>query len=257
MAEATKNGVLRAEKLVKDYGKSRVVDNVSFELRAGEIVGLLGPNGAGKTTSFKMLIGFTAPTAGEVYFNDTRITNMPIHKRALLGISYLPQQTSVFRKMTVRENLMAILQARGKAKKDIRPIVNQLLEELGIEYVEHRLAERLSGGEMRRVEIARALTTDPTFIFLDEPFTGIDPPTVEDIQEIIRRLCRTRGLGILITDHNVRETLGITDRSYMMHSGQVLVSGTVQEILQNDRIKQIYLTENIVEDLEKRTKAGV
>lgn len=250
--EVKRDAVLRAEKLTKDYGSNRVVNEVNLELKAGEVVGLLGPNGAGKTTSFKMLVGFTAPTGGRVFFDDIEITNMAIHKRARLGIAYLPQETSVFRKMTVRENLMAILQAQGYAKKEIRPIVNQLLEELGIEYVEHRLAEKLSGGEKRRVEIARALTTNPTFIFLDEPFTGIDPPTVEDIQEIIRKLCKTRGIGILITDHNVRETLGITDRSYMMDEGVVLVSGRVKEILQNEKIKEKYLTQSIVEDLAKR-----
>lgn len=256
MNEVNRDAIIRAQNLVKDYGTNRVVNEVSLEVRAGEVVGLLGPNGAGKTTTFKMLVGFTAPNGGRVTLNERDITNMPIHKRARLGISYLPQESSVFRKMTVRENLMAILQAQGHNKKRIRPIVNNLLEELGIEYVEHRTAEKLSGGEKRRAEIARALTTNPTFIFLDEPFTGIDPPTVEDIQGIIRNLCATRGLGILITDHNVRETLGITDRSYMMSDGQVVVSGSVQEILQNAHIKEKYLTKSIVDDLSKRGESS-
>lgn len=250
--QVKRDAVLTGKGLVKDYGKNRVVDQVSLKLKAGEVVGLLGPNGAGKTTTFKMLVGFLDPTDGKVFFDDTEITSLPIHKRARLGIAYLPQESSVFRKMTVRENLMSVLQARGHSKKTIRPIVNGLLEELGIGYVQHRLAEKLSGGEKRRVEIARALTTNPTFIFLDEPFTGIDPPTVEDIQGIIRRLVEDRGIGILITDHNVRETLGITDRSYMMDEGHVIVSGSVSEILQNDRIKEKYLTQSIVEDLMKR-----
>jgi len=252
MIDVKRDAVLRAEHLVKIYGTNRVVDRVSLQVKAGEVVGLLGPNGAGKTTTFKMLVGFTAPNEGKVFFDDKEMTGMPIHKRARLGIAYLPQESSVFRRMTVRENLMAILQARGYDKKEIRPTVNRLLEELGIEYVEHRIAEKLSGGEKRRVEIARALTTNPTFIFLDEPFTGIDPPTVEDIQGIIRGLAEKRGIGILITDHNVRETLGITDRSYMMDEGHVIVSGTVAEILQNARMREKYLTQSIVEDLSKR-----
>lgn len=250
------NAILRADALAKEYGKARVVNGVSIELHAKEVVGLLGPNGAGKTTTFKMLVGFTAPTEGRVFFNDQEITKMPIHKRARLGISYLPQEMSVFRKMTVRENLMAVLQARGHNKAEIRPRANQLIEELGIGYIQHRMAEKLSGGEKRRVEIARALMTRPTFIFLDEPFTGIDPPTVEDIQQIIRSL-RDRGLGILITDHNVRETLGITDRSYMMYNGDVLVSGAVEDILKNEQIKEKYLTQSIVEDLSKRGTAAL
>ncbi len=252
MNEVKRDAVIRAENLVKDYGSNRVVNEVSLEIKAGEIVGVLGPNGAGKTTTFKMLVGFTDPTGGSVYFDGKAITRMPIHERARLGIAYLPQETSVFRRLTVRENLMAILQAQGHGKPRIRPIVNNLLEELGIEYVQHRVAEKLSGGEKRRVEIARALTTNPTFIFLDEPFTGIDPPTVEDIQEIIGNLVRDRGIGILITDHNVRETLGITDRSYMMADGKVLVSGTVSEILENETIKRVYITASIAEDLSKR-----
>lgn len=245
------DAVITTEHLVKDYGPARVVNDVSVTVKAGEIVGLLGPNGAGKTTTFKMLVGFTAPTSGKIFFDGKDMTTMPIHHRARLGISYLPQETSVFRKMTVRENLMAVLQAQGHAKSEIRPLVNDLIEELGIGYVEHRIAEKLSGGEKRRVEIARALMTGPTFIFLDEPFTGIDPKTVEDIQKIIQEL-RKKGLGVLITDHNVRETLNITDRSYMLHSGVVMVSGTVTEVLANANVRDNYLTQSIVEDLSRR-----
>ncbi|HMX63096.1 MAG TPA: LPS export ABC transporter ATP-binding protein [Candidatus Sumerlaeota bacterium] len=248
-----KDAVITTEHLVKDYGPARVVNDVSVTVKAGEIVGLLGPNGAGKTTTFKMLVGFTQPTQGKIFFDGNEMTNMPIHMRARLGISYLPQETSVFRKMTVRENLMAVLQAQGHAKAEIRPLVDQLVEELGLGYVERRLAEKLSGGEKRRVEIARALMTGPTFIFLDEPFTGIDPKTVEDIQKIIQNL-RNKGLGVLITDHNVRETLNITDRSYMLHSGVVLVSGTVSEVLANSSVRDKYLTQSIVEDLSRINK---
>lgn len=248
-----KDAVITTEHLVKDYGPARVVNDVSVTVKAGEIVGLLGPNGAGKTTTFKMLVGFTQPTQGKIFFDGNEMTNMPIHMRARLGISYLPQETSVFRKMTVRENLMAVLQAQGHAKAEIRPLVDQLVEELGLGYVERRLAVKLSGGEKRRVEIARALMTGPTFIFLDEPFTGIDPKTVEDIQKIIQNL-RNKGLGVLITDHNVRETLNITDRSYMLHSGVVLVSGTVSEVLANSSVRDKYLTQSIVEDLSRINK---
>jgi lipopolysaccharide export system ATP-binding protein len=250
--EVKRDAVIRAENLEKFYGSKCVVNKVSLEVKAGEVVGLLGPNGAGKTTTFKMLVGFTAPKSGKVFFDDNNITSMPIHKRARLGISYLPQESSVFRNMTVRENLMAILQGQGYGKKQIRPIVNDLLDELRIGYIQHQSAGSLSGGEKRRVEIARSLTTNPTFIFLDEPFTGIDPPTVEDIQGIIRSLCKDRGIGILITDHNVRETLGITDRSYMMSEGQVLVSGSVSTVIKDERIRDSYLTESIVIDLENR-----
>ncbi len=250
--DVKKEAVLRGENLVKIYGNNTVVNDVTVDVKAGEVVGLLGPNGAGKTTTFKMLVGFTQPNGGNVYFDDTALTNMPIHKRARLGIAYLPQETSVFRKMTVRENMMAVLQARGMDKKEIRPIVNDLLEELGVGHIQHRTADKLSGGEKRRVEIARALTTNPTFIFLDEPFTGIDPPTVEDIQGIIRKLAETRGIGILITDHNVRETLGITDRSYMMDQGKVLVAGRVSEVIENKEIQERYLTQSIITDLRNQ-----
>ena len=242
--------VIRGENLVKDYGTTRAVKNASPEVRSGEVVGLLGANGAGKSTTFKMLVGFTHPTSGKVYFNDREISGMPIHLRARLGISYLPQESSVFRRLTVRENLMAIMQARGHGKKEIRPRVNELLKELGITHLSERIAERLSGGEKRRLEIARALTTRPSFLFLDEPFTGIDPPTVQDIQEIIRGLAK-KGLGILITDHNIRETLGITHRSYILLEGEVIVAGSVRTILANQKVREEFLTETIAADLER------
>lgn len=241
---------IRGENLVKEYGSARVVNNVTLEVEAGEIVGLLGANGAGKSTTFKMLVGFTRPTEGRVYFNDREISHLPIHERARLGISYLAQETSVFRKLTVRENLMAIMQALGHSKKEIRPRVNELLDELGIAHIQKRLAEKLSGGEKRRLEIARALMTRPQFIFLDEPFTGIDPPTVEDIQGIIAALSE-KGLGILITDHNVRETMKITNRSYILLEGEVIVSGSVADIVANQQVRTKFLTDTIAEDLTR------
>jgi lipopolysaccharide export system ATP-binding protein len=250
-AESTQTAVLRADKLVKEYGSARVVREVSIEVRAGEIVGLLGPNGAGKSTTFKMLVGFTAPTEGKVFLNDRPLNGMPIHERSRLGIAYLPQDVSIFRKMTVRQNLMAIMQALGAPKQEIRPRMNDLLEELGIGHLKDRTAEKLSGGEKRRVEIARALMTKPTFLFLDEPFTGIDPMTVEDIQGIVKALAK-RGLGILITDHNLRETLHITKRSYVLLDGQVAASGSVQEILDNQLVRSKFFTQSIVEDISRR-----
>lgn len=246
MAEKT---TIRTDSLVKQYGKARVVKGVSLQVSTGEIVGLLGPNGAGKTTTFKMMVGFEPPTEGRVYFADEDITSLPIHQRARRGISYLAQETSVFRKLTVRDNLKAIMQARGVPRGEIRKRIDRLEEELGIGHLRRRTADRLSGGEKRRVEIARALTTNPKFIFLDEPFAGIDPPTVEDLQGIIRQL-RDRGLGILITDHNVRETLLVTDRSYMLLDGLVIVSGNVQEVATHPEIRGRYLTDRIVRDLQ-------
>lgn len=241
---------IHADNLVKDYGPKRVVKNVNLEVHSGEVVGLLGANGAGKSTTFKMLVGFTKPTEGRVYFNDKEISHLPIQERARLGIAYLAQEPSIFRKLTVRENLMAIMQALGHSKKEIRPKVNALLEELGITHLKNNIAERLSGGEKRRLEIARALMTEPAFIFLDEPFTGIDPPTVEDIQGIVQSLAK-KGLGILITDHNLRETMKITDRSYILLEGEVIVSGSVADIVANNTVRTKFLTETIAEDLTR------
>lgn len=243
--------VIRAEQLIKEYGSTRVVDGVDIEIRAGEIVGLLGPNGAGKSTTFKMLVGFTKPTAGRVTFNGQDMSQLPIHLRARLGIAYLPQETSVFRKMTVRQNLMAVMQALGYSKKEIRPRMKELMKELGITELEDRLAEKLSGGEKRRVEIARALMTRPKFLFLDEPFTGIDPVTVEDIQGIVKALC-AKGLGLLITDHNLRETLHITRRSYILLDGKVAAHGSVKEILDSKIVRERFFTQSIVEDVSRR-----
>ncbi|MDK2970943.1 MAG: lipopolysaccharide export system ATP-binding protein [Candidatus Sumerlaeota bacterium] len=240
---------IRTSSLVKEFGNRRVVDGVSISVKTGEIVGLLGPNGAGKTTTFKMIVGFERPTKGKVYFGERDITSKPIHERARLGVSYLAQETSVFRKMTVRDNLKAILEAHRVPRAEIRTRIDKLEEELGIGHLRRQKAETLSGGEMRRVEIARALTTNPKFIFLDEPFAGIDPKTIEDLQIIIAQL-RDRGLGVLITDHNVRETLHITDRSYILLSGVVTVSGSVDEIAQNEQIRSQYITDRIVRDLE-------
>ena len=240
---------VRTEGLVKEYGKARVVKGVSLSVSTGEIVGLLGPNGAGKTTTFKMMVGFEPPTEGRVFFGDDDITGLPIHKRALRGISYLAQETSVFRNLSVRDNLKAILEARRVPRKEMRERIERLEEELGIGHLRRRVASKLSGGEKRRVEIARALTTDPKFIFMDEPFAGIDPPTVEDLQQIIQQL-RDRGLGILITDHNVRETLQVTDRSYVLLDGVVTVAGTMEEVAQHPEVRARYLTDRIIRDLE-------
>lgn len=242
---------IRAEKLVKTYGKTTVVNQVSIDLHQGEIVGLLGPNGAGKSTTFKMLTGFIRPTEGNVFFGGKDVSGMPIHMRARQGIGYLPQETSIFRKLTVRQNLMAVLQALGKSKKEIRPRANRLLAELGVDHLKDRIGEKLSGGEKRRVEIARALMTEPKFLFLDEPFTGVDPRTVEDIQGIIKVL-RNKGLGILITDHNIQETTGITDRSFILWEGEVLASGNIDEIIENRDVQEKFFTEPILEDLRNR-----
>jgi len=239
---------IRTENLVKEYGSNRVVSDVSLEVNTGEIVGLLGPNGAGKTTTFKMIVGFEKPTQGKVYLNDEEITGLPIHQRARKGISYLAQVTSVFKKMSVRDNMKAILEAQKVSRSEIHHRLDELEKELGISHLRRRPAGVLSGGEMRRVEIARALTTKPDFIFLDEPFAGIDPRTVEDIQQLIAEL-RDRGLGILITDHNVRETLTITDRSYMLLDGKVEASGTMQEVTSNPAIRTRYITDRIAADL--------
>jgi len=227
--------------LVKDYGKRRVVNDVNIEIAEGEIVGLLGPNGAGKTTSFNMLIGFLKPTEGSIFFDEQEITHLPMHGRVGLGISYLAQETSIFRKMTVRDNLLAILEfQKGLTKRDRYARAEQLMEDLIIAHLADNVAETLSGGERRRAEIARALTTNPRFLLLDEPFAGIDPKTIEELQSIIFQM-RARGLGILITDHNVRETLEVTDRSYIIYEGRVDVSGTRQEIIRSERARKIYL----------------
>lgn len=252
---------IRAENLVKIYDENRVVDDVSIRLAAGEVVGLLGPNGAGKSTTFKMLVGFTRPSGGTVFFNERDISRLPIYQRARLGIGYLAQETSIFRHMTVRENLLAVLQARGARVRDIRARMRTLLDELGVAHLKERRVKELdgggglSGGETRRVEIARALMTNPTFLFMDEPFTGIDPKTVEDIQGIIGVL-KSKGLGILITDHNIRETLQITDRSYILLQGKVIAEGSVRDIVDNPTVQERFLTDAIRRDLTGRMESN-
>lgn len=231
---------IRAAELVKSYGRRRVVDGVSLEVNRGEVVGLLGPNGAGKTTTFYMIVGLERPTSGRIYKDDIELTGLPLHKRAMAGIGYLAQEPSIFRKLTVRENIMAILELRNMSHSERVAKCDQLLEEFRVADLANQPGYVLSGGERRRVEIARALASEPEFILLDEPFTGVDPIAVYEIQGIIRDL-KQKGYGILITDHSVRETLSITDRAYIMHLGKVLVSGTAEEITQNEIAKKYYL----------------
>ena len=217
------------------------MDEVSISVAQGEIVGLLGPNGAGKTTTFYMVVGLVRPNGGNVFLDLNDITHLPMHKRAQLGIGYLPQEPSIFRKLTVEENILVLWEVTKKVKKeDCEKKINGLLEELGIQHLRAQKAYTLSGGEQRRVEIARALAMDPSFLLLDEPFTGVDPKTVSDLQDIIR-LLKAKGLGVLITDHNVRETLAITDRAYIIHKGKVLISGNSREVSQSDVAKKFYL----------------
>ena len=232
---------LSATGLIMSYGRRRVVDEVSIAVEEGTIVGLLGPNGAGKTTTFYSIVGFVRPHAGSIELDGEDITGLPMFRRAQLGIGYLPQETSIFRGLTVAENVEAVLEARGlKAGQERRRRVDQLLEELHLGERAGQRADTLSGGETRRVEIARALATEPRYILLDEPFTGIDPRTVEDIQSIVASL-KERGLSILITDHNVRETLQITDRAYIIVDGRILTSGTPRELTADDEVRRLYL----------------
>ena len=233
---------LSADNLVKAYKGRKVVDRVSLEVNKGEIVGLLGPNGAGKTTTFYMITGIVRPDDGEVLCGEEDITNLPMYKRADMGIGYLAQEPSVFRNLTVEENIEVVLEMKGISKKEQRETVHRLLEEFKLTHVRDSLGYALSGGERRRIEIARTIANNPSFILLDEPFAGVDPIAVEDIQNIIRHL-KKRGLGILITDHNVRETLSITDRSYVMQKGKVLIEGTPREIANNPEARRIYLGE--------------
>jgi len=231
---------LLAEGLVKAFGKRVVVDSVSFHVESGEVVGLLGPNGAGKTTSFYMIIGLIQNDSGEIFLDGTEISSMPMYKRAKVGISYLPQEPSVFRKLTVEENMLVVLENMDLSYRDQKEKAAELLERLGIAHLAAAKAYTLSGGERRRVEIARALAMNPKFILLDEPFSGIDPLAVLDIQGIIKEL-KKMGIGVLITDHNVRETLGICDRGYILSDGVIRVTGTPQEIVNNEVAKKAYL----------------
>ena len=233
---------IEAKNLVKKFKDHTAVNRVSLRVEKGEIVGLLGPNGAGKTTSFYMIVGLDKPTSGEVYMSDVNITNMPIYERATLGIGYLPQESSIFRKLTVEENIMAILETTKLSKTEQKVKYEELLEEFHIGQVRNRRGAALSGGERRRVEIARCLALEPQFILLDEPFAGVDPLAVADIQEIIQYL-RQRGMGILITDHNVRETLQIVDRAYILNQGEILLEGDSKTIAESPIAKKFYLGE--------------
>jgi lipopolysaccharide export system ATP-binding protein len=235
--------ILSAENLRKRYKSRAVVQDVSLTVSSGEVVGLLGPNGAGKTTCFYMIVGLIAADAGSIHLDGGEITHLPIHRRARMGISYLPQENSVFRKLTVEENVQAVLELQGLPGEDIESRLVELLTDLNIAHLRKHPALALSGGERRRLEIARALGTRPAFILLDEPFAGVDPIAVLDIQRIIRFL-RERSIGVLITDHNVRETLGICDRAYIMNDGAVLASGHPDEIVYNDSVRRVYLGEN-------------
>ena len=234
---------LFTELIKKSYKGRNVVNGVSIEVNQGEIVGLLGPNGAGKTTSFYMIVGLVKPDSGKVFLDETEITQFPMYKRSQLGIGYLPQEVSVFRKLSVEDNIMAILEMGKLNKEDRKKRLEQLLDEFSLNHVRKNLGNRLSGGEKRRTEIARALATDPKFVLLDEPFAGVDPFAVEDIQSIISEL-KTRNIGILITDHNVQETLSITDRAYLLSEGEILKSGTPEELAADDQVRRIYLGQN-------------
>ena len=241
--ERTGLSQLRSQRLRKRYKSRTVVQDVSLEVRSGEVVGLLGPNGAGKTTCFYMIVGLVPVDAGRIFLDEAELTHLPIHRRARAGISYLPQENSVFRRLSVEENVQAILELQGLATEAIETRLAELLKDLNIAHLRKHAALSLSGGERRRLEIARALATKPAFILLDEPFAGVDPIAVLDIQRIIRFL-KERAIGVLITDHNVRETLGICDRAYIINEGAVLASGHPEEIVYNDNVRRVYLGEN-------------
>ncbi|MDP2870812.1 LPS export ABC transporter ATP-binding protein [Methyloversatilis sp.] len=243
MTENRSASRLKVERLRKKYKSRPVVKDVSFEVGSGEVIGLLGPNGAGKTTCFYMIVGLVTADGGEIHLDGERLTHLPIHRRAHQGLSYLPQENSVFRKLDVEENILAILELNEKDARVRAQRLEELLDELGITHLRKSAAVALSGGERRRVEIARALATSPRFILLDEPFAGVDPIAVIDIQKTIRFL-KERGIGVLITDHNVRETLGICDRAYIINEGEVLASGRPDEIVYNESVRKVYLGEH-------------
>lgn len=236
---------LHTDKIAKSYKGRHVVKGVSIEVNQGEIVGLLGPNGAGKTTSFYMIVGLVTPDSGNVYLDEVEITNMPMYKRSQMGIGYLPQEVSVFRKLSVEDNILAILEMTKMTKEERSARLEQLIEEFSLSHVRKTLGNRLSGGEKRRTEIARALATDPKFVLLDEPFAGVDPIAVEDIQTIVSEL-KQRNIGVLITDHNVQETLSITDRAYLLYEGDILISGKPEELAANPEVRRVYLGQNFV-----------
>lgn len=234
---------LKAEGLLKSYKKRKVVNDISLQLKQGEIVGLLGPNGAGKTTTFYMITGLIAPEKGHILLDNLDITNMPMYKRSKLGIGYLPQESSIFRKLSVEDNIAAVLEFSGLKKREQKEKLEILIEEFGLSKVRKNRGDLVSGGERRRTEIARALANDPKFILLDEPFAGIDPIAVEDIQYIVSKL-RTKNIGILITDHNVQETLSITDRAYLLFEGKILKSGSAEELSEDEQVRKVYLGKN-------------
>ena len=242
--------ILKANNLVKSYSGKSVVNDVSLNLKQGEIVGLLGPNGAGKTTSFYMIVGLIKPNSGSIYLNDKEITSFPMYKRAQNGIGYLAQESSVFRKMSVEDNIHSVLEMTNLSKKEQIKKVESLLDEFGLQAIRKSRGDLLSGGERRRTEIARALATNPSFILLDEPFAGVDPLAVEDIQKIVRDLTK-RNIGILITDHNVQETLAITDRTYLMFEGSILKDGKPEELANDELVRKVYLGQNF--ELRKKT----
>ncbi|MEY2938081.1 MAG: export transporter ATP-binding protein [Bacteroidota bacterium] len=234
---------LSANNIVKRYGARTVVNGVSFDVSQGEIVGLLGPNGAGKTTSFYMVVGLVIPDEGEIHLDDTIITHEPMYKRAQLGVGYLPQEASVFRTLSVEDNIKAVLELTTLSEVEQKDKLESLLEEFGLTHRRKYIGSHLSGGERRRTEIARALATNPNFILLDEPFAGVDPIAVEDIQRIVEQL-KTKNIGILITDHNVQETLSITDRAYLLYDGKILKSGTAEELAADEQVRKVYLGQN-------------
>ncbi len=236
---------LRAENLIKMYKKRTVVNDVSFHVKQGEIVGLLGPNGAGKTTSFYMIVGLIKPNSGRIFLQNEEITDYPMYRRAQKGIGYLAQEPSVFRKLSVEDNILSILEMTGMTKKEQKEKLEELIEEFSLGRVRKNRGDLLSGGERRRTEIARALAASPNFILLDEPFAGVDPIAVEEIQTIVSRL-KNKNIGILITDHNVQETLSITDRAYLLFEGSILKSGTAQELANDEQVRRVYLGKNFV-----------
>jgi lipopolysaccharide export system ATP-binding protein len=240
--EAEKNSVIQTKELYKRYGKRYVVKNVSIELKQGEVVGLLGPNGAGKTTTFYMIVGLIKPTSGRIFLDGNDITRVPMYKRARYGIGYLPQEASIFRRLTVKQNIMSILELRKMQKTVRQERCNKLMEDFGIAHLRDSYGYMLSGGERRRTEIARALATDPKFILLDEPFAGIDPIAVEDLMQLVENLNK-RGIGVLVTDHNVHEALSITSRSYLLFEGSILKSGSAEDLANDEQVRKLYLGE--------------
>ncbi len=235
--------ILRSENLIKKYKSRTVANNVSVKVEQGEIVGLLGPNGAGKTTSFYMIVGMIKPNSGKIFLDDLDITKEPMYRRAQLGIGYLPQEASVFRKLSIEDNILAVLEMTKLTKKEQEFKTEALLDEFGLQHVRKNLGDQLSGGERRRTEIARALATDPKFILLDEPFAGVDPIAVEDIQNVVKKL-KEKNIGILITDHNVHETLSIVDRAYLLFSGSVIKSGSAEDLANDEQVRKVYLGQN-------------